>query len=212
MNKTWPVEKGVKSVNCWVYTHCKCLPIPVQFPPQPLVTLTDNLPRQLDQGKLTLLFILDLTAVFNTVDYDLLAHHLASVGIHKTVIQCAHFSIIGNRGQKRERNCPYGTTYYAGCLKGQFLLQCYLTSIHTPLSQLAWSAGIGCISMPITPKYICLWAANLMPPHTIGCGFGCHVRMAKAELAAVEPQSDGSSVATIGWAVISHLLMVYHWN
>lgn len=46
-----------------------------------LVTLMDNLHRQRDQGGLVLLFLLELRAVFNMTDYDLLTHFLADAGI-----------------------------------------------------------------------------------------------------------------------------------
>lgn len=46
-----------------------------------LVTLTDNLHKQLDRGGSVLLLLLDLTAVFDMVDYDLLTHPLTNVGI-----------------------------------------------------------------------------------------------------------------------------------
>lgn len=46
-----------------------------------LVTLTDNIRRQLDQGVLTLLFLLDLTAAFNMVSYRLLIYFLDDIEI-----------------------------------------------------------------------------------------------------------------------------------
>lgn len=44
-----------------------------------LITLTDDVCKQLNQGKLALLSLLDLIAIFDTVDYDILTHHLADM-------------------------------------------------------------------------------------------------------------------------------------
>lgn len=47
----------------------------------------DNPCRQLDQSRSALLFSLDLTAVFDKVNYDLLIHCLAAIGLQETVLQ-----------------------------------------------------------------------------------------------------------------------------
>lgn len=52
-----------------------------------LVALRYELLRQLDQGKLALLFLLNLTAAFDMVNYNLLAHHLAATGIWGMALQ-----------------------------------------------------------------------------------------------------------------------------
>lgn len=38
-------------------------------------------PLQLDGGKLSLLLLLNVTAVFDMVNHDLLTHHLAEIGL-----------------------------------------------------------------------------------------------------------------------------------
>lgn len=45
-----------------------------------LAALTDDLQRHLNCGKLALL-LLDLTVALNTVDYDLMTHHLTDTGV-----------------------------------------------------------------------------------------------------------------------------------
>lgn len=53
----------------------------------PLADLTDDLCRQLNKVKSTLLFLLDLTEVFDTVSYEMLTHGCANVGICRVTIQ-----------------------------------------------------------------------------------------------------------------------------
>lgn len=50
-----------------------------------LVTHTDDVHRQLDQGGLALLTLLDLTSAINTVSHDLLTHHFADIGVNGVV-------------------------------------------------------------------------------------------------------------------------------
>lgn len=64
-----------------------------------LVALMDNHHRQLDGVGRALLLLLDLTGVFNTVDYYLLAHCLADVGVHGIALQCLT-SYFQGRGQR----------------------------------------------------------------------------------------------------------------
>lgn len=68
-----------------------------------LVTLTDDVNRQLDQGGIQLLYLLVYfikficclspekssvhIAMFYTVSYDLLTYHVAAIGIHETDLQ-----------------------------------------------------------------------------------------------------------------------------
>lgn len=52
-----------------------------------LVALTDNLCWQLDQDMPVLLFLLDLTAVFDKADHNLLTHHLANMESHGVALQ-----------------------------------------------------------------------------------------------------------------------------
>lgn len=52
-----------------------------------LVALTDDLWRHLDRGGSGLLLLLDLTAVFDTVSYDLLTHCLPDTRIWGTALQ-----------------------------------------------------------------------------------------------------------------------------
>lgn len=56
--------------------------MPIQFLPHhemeiALVALTDDLCRQLTHGRLALLVLLDLKAVFDMVNHNLMAHQLA---------------------------------------------------------------------------------------------------------------------------------------
>lgn len=52
-----------------------------------LDTPTDDLWRHLDQSGSVQLLFLDLTAVFDTVDYHLMTHCLTNVGIQRTALQ-----------------------------------------------------------------------------------------------------------------------------
>lgn len=64
------------------FTHfCPCYEIEMA-----LVTLTNH-HWLMNHGRLVLLFWLDLTAVFSTVNYDLLSHHLAAVGTYGISLQ-----------------------------------------------------------------------------------------------------------------------------
>lgn len=49
--------------------------------------LVDNLCRHLNSGGAVLLMLLNLTTVFDMVDYDFLAHRLADVGVHGVALQ-----------------------------------------------------------------------------------------------------------------------------
>lgn len=64
-----------------------------------LVTLSDNLRRQLKRGGLALLILLDLTAAFNVVDHDLLIHCLANVGVCGVALQWL-YSFLWGQGQR----------------------------------------------------------------------------------------------------------------
>lgn len=52
-----------------------------------LVTLTDDFWGHLDWGMSLLLLLIDLRAVFNMVEYDLLTHHLTNMGISGSALR-----------------------------------------------------------------------------------------------------------------------------
>lgn len=64
-----------------------------------LVTLTDDLWRLLDLGGLVLLVLLDLTATFNMVSYDLLMCYFVDIRIPRSALQWL-YSFLHGQGQR----------------------------------------------------------------------------------------------------------------
>lgn len=108
-----------------------------------LVALTDDLHKQLDQGVLVLLILLDLTAVFDVVDYDLFAHRLANVGIDGVTLQWLTSFLRGQGqrvtlGEKSTRH-PLASEMPQGAILFPVLSNIYMC----PPAQLARSFRLG---------------------------------------------------------------------
>lgn len=114
------------------------------FCPSHWTILTDNLHRQLDQGKFLLLFLLDLTAVFNMVDYSLFTHCLVVAGLQGTALQWLISFLCGWRqmvalGEEMSTRHLLSSVLFQGAILSPMLL-----TFTCPLFQLIWSFGLGC--------------------------------------------------------------------
>ena len=79
-----------------------------------LVALMDDLRRQLDKGGSAVLVLLDLSAAFDMVDHELLASHLAGVGIRGTALQWL-CSFVRNCTQRVEMGEERSRLYQLPC-------------------------------------------------------------------------------------------------
>ena len=55
-----------------------------------LVALYDDLLREADRGKLSMLVLLDISAAFDTIDHGILLGRLSELGIGGLVLACLH--------------------------------------------------------------------------------------------------------------------------
>uniref|UniRef100_A0A803TLI7 Reverse transcriptase domain-containing protein n=1 Tax=Anolis carolinensis TaxID=28377 RepID=A0A803TLI7_ANOCA len=110
-----------------------------------LVAITDELRHQSDSGGSALLVLLDLTAVFDTVDYDLMIHRLAMSGVRGQALNWFN-SFLRNRSQCVEYmdqvsdRSPLLCGVPQGAILSPLLFNIYVRS----LASLARSFGLDC--------------------------------------------------------------------
>lgn len=122
-----------------------------------LVTFMDDLKRHLDQGGSALLLVLDLTAVFNMVDYDLLTHSLVDAGIRGLRFSgFSPFFMIRDRGWYLGEGLSWWHLIAVWSRRQAIPWRCW-ASISTPSP--SWSGDMGsvAINMWITFSSICWW-------------------------------------------------------
>uniref|UniRef100_A0A803TDE0 Reverse transcriptase domain-containing protein n=1 Tax=Anolis carolinensis TaxID=28377 RepID=A0A803TDE0_ANOCA len=110
-----------------------------------LVAITDELRRHSDSGGSALLVLLDLTAAFDTVDYDLMIHRLAMSGVRGQALNWFN-SFLRNRSQCVEYmdqvsdRSPLLCGVPQGAIVSPLLFNIYVR----PLASLARSFGLDC--------------------------------------------------------------------
>ena len=94
-----------------------------------LVNLHDDLLRELDRGKVSLLILLNVSAAFDTVDHGVLLGRLSELVIGGLVMYWLQSFLEGcpQRVQLGEISTPWTST--AECPRGQSSAHCCLTSI-----------------------------------------------------------------------------------
>uniref|UniRef100_A0A803SYC6 Reverse transcriptase domain-containing protein n=1 Tax=Anolis carolinensis TaxID=28377 RepID=A0A803SYC6_ANOCA len=110
-----------------------------------LVSITDHLRCQLDQGGSVLLVLLDLTAAFDTVDHNLLTHRLAIAGVRGTALNWLA-SFLHNRGQQVERGglVSERSPLHCGVPQGVILSPLLFNIYMRPLALLVRDFGLEC--------------------------------------------------------------------
>lgn len=103
------------------------------------IALTDDFHHNLDWGGSMLLILQDLSALYDMVNYPLLAHQLTNAGIQGTVLQWMISFLHGwrQRAAPEERTSPW----CAISLKGQLPPQNFVIS--TYISSPNWSRDLG---------------------------------------------------------------------
>uniref|UniRef100_A0A803TE10 Reverse transcriptase domain-containing protein n=1 Tax=Anolis carolinensis TaxID=28377 RepID=A0A803TE10_ANOCA len=110
-----------------------------------LVAITDELRRQSDSGGSALLVLLDLTAAFDTVDYDLMIHRLAMSGIRGQALNWFN-SFLRNRSQCVEYMDQVSdrSPLLCGVPQGAILSPLLFNIYVRPLASLVRSFGLDC--------------------------------------------------------------------
>lgn len=88
-----------------------------------LIALTDDFCRQLDQGRLALLFLSDISTqhgLLQTVN-----HHFAVIGICETALQLLVSFLDGETEDGAGRVCIHEDPLIYGCFKGLLSPHCY---------------------------------------------------------------------------------------
>uniref|UniRef100_A0A803SVN4 Reverse transcriptase domain-containing protein n=1 Tax=Anolis carolinensis TaxID=28377 RepID=A0A803SVN4_ANOCA len=110
-----------------------------------LVAITDELCRQSDSGGSALLVLLDLTAAFDTVDYDLMIHRLAMSGVRSQALNWFN-SFLRNRSQCVEYMDQVSdrSPLLCGVPQGAILSPLLFNIYVRPLASLVRSFGLDC--------------------------------------------------------------------
>uniref|UniRef100_A0A803TWG8 Reverse transcriptase domain-containing protein n=1 Tax=Anolis carolinensis TaxID=28377 RepID=A0A803TWG8_ANOCA len=110
-----------------------------------LVAITDELRRQSDSGGSALLVLLDLTAAFDTVDYNLMIHRLAMSGVRGQALNWFN-SFLRNRSQCVEYMDQVSdrSPLLCGVPQGAILSPLLFNIYVRPLASLVRSFGLDC--------------------------------------------------------------------
>ena len=109
-----------------------------------LVQLLDNIYHVADNGKATLLFSLDLSAAFDTIDHSILLHRLAhNFGLTGSALSWVQSYLTG-RSQVVRIGCHYSSpsTCFAGVPQGSVLGPLLFSIYTSPIAHIAQAHGI----------------------------------------------------------------------